>query len=175
MKKTIQESEMTFGEFDKENLFHIEDSQIYKNLGSGIKTVEFIIKRSDNCITFIEAKASCPNAANINESNEKQTKFEEFYSSVTDKFIASLYIYLAAILNRFHNISEVGNALNSNDMQGTQIEFILVIKKADDIAWLAGPLAELKKRLLMVRKIWGIKVKVLNEELAERDGLICRA
>lgn len=56
-----------------------------------------------------------------------------------------------------------------------QIEFILVIKKADDIAWLAGPLAELKKRLLMVRKIWGIKVKVLNEELAERDGLICRA
>lgn len=166
---------MTFGEFDKENLFHIEDSQIYKNLGSGIKTVEFIIKRSDNCITFIEAKASCPNAANINESNEKQTKFEEFYSSVTDKFIASLYIYLAAILNRFHNISEVGNALNSNDMQGTQIEFILVIKKTDDIAWLAGPLAELKKRLLMVRKIWGIKVKVLNEELAERDGLICRA
>lgn len=166
---------MTFGEFDKENLFHIEDSQIYKNLGSGIKTVEFIIKRSDNCITFIEAKASCPNVANINESNEKQTKFEEFYSSVTDKFIASLYIYLAAILNRFHNISEVGNALNSNDMQGTQIEFILVIKKADDIAWLAGPLAELKKRLLMVRKIWGIKVKVLNEELAERDGLICRA
>lgn len=84
---------MTFGEFNKENLFYIENSQIYKNLGSGIKTVEFI----------------------------------------------------------------------------------LVIKKTDDIAWLAGSLAELKKRLLMVRKIWGIKVKVLNEELAERDGLICRA
>lgn len=83
---------MTFGEFNKENLFYIENSQIYKNLGSGIKTVEFIP----------------------------------------------------------------------------------VIKKTDDIAWLAGPLAELKKRLLMVRKIWGIKVKVLNEELAERDGLICR-
>lgn len=165
---------MTFGEFDKENLFHIEDSQIYKNLGSGIKTIEFIIKRADNRITFVEAKTSCPNAANINESDEKQTKFEEFYSSVTDKFIASFYIYLAAILNRFHNISEVGDALNTHDMQGTQIEFILVIKKADDIAWLAGPLAELKKRLLMVRKIWGIKVKVLNEELAERDGLICR-
>lgn len=84
---------MTFGEFNKENLFYIENSQIYKNLGSGIKTVEFI----------------------------------------------------------------------------------LVIKKTDHIAWIAGPLAELKKRLLMVRKIWGIKVKVLNEELAERDGLICRA
>lgn len=41
---------MTFGEFNKENLFYIENSQIYKNLGSGIKTVEFIlvIKKTDH-------------------------------------------------------------------------------------------------------------------------------
>ena len=35
---------MDFGEFDEKNLFHIEDSKIYKSLGSGIKTVEFVLK-----------------------------------------------------------------------------------------------------------------------------------
>lgn len=41
--KIITESEMNFGKFDEENLFHIEDSKIYKDLGSGIKTVEFVV------------------------------------------------------------------------------------------------------------------------------------
>lgn len=38
--KIITESEMDFGKFDEADLFHIENSKIYKNLGSGIKTVE---------------------------------------------------------------------------------------------------------------------------------------
>ena len=42
--KVLTESEMNFGKFDEINLFHIEDSKIYKDLGSGIKTVEFILK-----------------------------------------------------------------------------------------------------------------------------------
>ena len=41
------------------------------------------------------------------------------------------------------------------------------------IAWLAGLLAELNNRLLQYRKIWKIKIKVLNEELAKEMGLIC--
>jgi len=35
---------MNFGKFDETNLFHIENSKIYKDLGLGIKTVEFIPK-----------------------------------------------------------------------------------------------------------------------------------
>ena len=31
---------MDFGKFDEADLFYIENSKIYKNLGSGIKTVE---------------------------------------------------------------------------------------------------------------------------------------
>lgn len=58
-------------------------------------------------------------------------------------------------------------------MKDIQIQFILVIKNAHDIAWLAGPLAELNNRLLQYRKIWKIKIKVLNEELAKEMGLIC--
>ena len=35
--KIISESEMNFGRYDEANLFHIEDSKIYKDLGTGIK------------------------------------------------------------------------------------------------------------------------------------------
>ena len=35
-----------------------------KNLGSGIKTVEFILKYTENSILFLEAKKTCPNAVN---------------------------------------------------------------------------------------------------------------
>ena len=58
--KVITESEMSFGKFD------------------------------ENSIVFLEAKKSCSNAANRYESEEKEQKFEEYYSSITEKFIASL-------------------------------------------------------------------------------------
>ena len=54
--KVITESEMNFGKFDELNLFHIEDSKIYKDLGSGIKTVEFILKYDANSIVFFGGK-----------------------------------------------------------------------------------------------------------------------
>ena len=163
--KIITESEMNFGKFDETDLFHIENSKIYKALGSGIKTVE---------IVFLEAKKSCPNAANRNESKEKEQKFEEYYSSITEKFIASLQIYLAAILDKFQNSEEVGDRLRTvNSMKDIQLKFILVVKNAEDITWLAGPLAELKARLLQIRKIWGVEIAVLNEELAGEYKLTC--
>lgn len=172
--KIITESEMNFGKFDEENLFHIEDSKIYKDLGAGIKTVEFILIYSENSILFLEAKKSCPNAANQYESEEKEQKFEEYYSSITEKFVASLQIYLATIMEKYPDTSEVGSELRSVDsMKEIQLKFILVVKNAKDITWLAGPLAELKARLLQVRKIWGVEMVVLNEELAREYKLTC--
>ena len=172
--KVITESEMNFGKFDEADLFHIENSNIYKKLGSGIKTVEFILKYDENSIIFLEAKKSCPNAANRYESEEKEQKFEEYYSSITEKFIASLQIYLAAILDKYQDVSEVGDRLRTMDsMKNIQLKFILVVKNAEDITWLAGPLAELKARLLQLRKIWGVEVAVLNEELAREYSLTC--
>lgn len=172
--KIITESEINFGEFDETDLFHIENSQIYKDLGSGIKTVEFILKYDENSIVFLEAKKSCPNAANRYESEEKEQKFEEYYSSVTEKFMASLQIYLAAILDKFQNTEEIGDKLRTVDsMKDIQLKFILVVKNAKDISWLAGPLAELRARLLQIRKIWGVDIVVLNEELAGEYKLTC--
>lgn len=53
-----------------------------------------------------------------------------------------------------------------------QLKFILVVKNAADVSWLAGPLAELKERLLKMRKIWHAEIAVLNEELAVEYKLI---
>lgn len=172
--KIITESEMNFGKFDEENLFHIEDSKIYKDLGSGIKTVEFILKWKKNEILFLEVKTTCPNSANKNESMEKTQKFEEYYSEITEKFIDSLQVYLAAVMGRYQDLAEIGAELRSVDsMKEIRLKFILVVKNAKDITWLAGPLAELKARLLQVRKIWGVEVAVLNEELAKENKLTC--
>ena len=158
--KVISESKMNFGQFAEENLFHIEKSKIYKDLGSGI--------------IFLEAKESCPNVANRYESEEKEQKFEEYYSSIVDKFTDSLQVYLAVILNKFQDTEEVGDKLRTvNDMKDIKLKFVLVLKYAEDIEWLAGPLAELKARLLQIRKIWGIEIAVLNEELARKYRIIC--
>lgn len=173
--KIIAESEMNFGKFEEVDLFCIEKSQIYKNLGSGIKTVEFVLKYDENSIVFLEAKKSCPNGNNRYESEEKNQKFEEYYSSMAEKFVASLQIYLAAILDKYSDTSEIGDDLRSvKSMKDIQLKFILVVKNAEDITWLAGPLAELKARLLQVRKIWGVEVAVLNEELAGEYKLTCQ-
>lgn len=58
----------------------------------------------------------------------------------------------------------------ADDMKNMKLKFILVVKDAN-IAWLAGPLAELKARLLLFRKICGIEVAVLNEELSREYSL----
>ena len=109
----IPESGMNFGKYDEKDLFHIETSEIYKKLGDGIPTVEFILKYNGNNIVFLEAKKSCPNVANRYESKEKELKFEEYYGSITEKFISSLQIYLAAIMNRYQETSEIGDNLRS--------------------------------------------------------------
>ena len=77
-------------------------------------------------------------------------------------------------MEKYPDTSEVGVKLRSVDnMKEIQLKFILVVKNAEDITWLAGPLAELKARLLQIRKIWGVEVAVLNEELAREYKLTC--
>ena len=60
-----------------------------------------------------------------------------------------------------------------DSMKDIHLKFILVIKNVKDVTWLAGPLAELRARLRPFRKIWGIEVAVLYEELAREYSLVC--
>lgn len=87
-------------------------------------------------------------------------------------FTDSLQVYMAAVLKRYREVSEIGDNLKKiKDYHKRGICFILVIKDAD-IKWLAGPKAILERRLLSLRKIWGIEISVLNYELAKQYKLI---
>ncbi len=100
-------------------------------------------------------------------------KFEEYYRDITEKFFDSLQMFLTAVLNKTSNTEEIGKKLIENkDYSETDICFVLVIENATDPAWLAGPKAELDERLKKLRKIWGVKVVVLNHELAIECGLV---
>ena len=92
----------------------------------------------------------------------------EFNLYITEKFIALLQIYMAAILDKYEDILEVGSELRKiKNLRDVQLKFVLVIKDAKDEKWLAGLMAELKARLLQVRKIRGLEVVVLSEQLAK--------
>lgn len=133
------------------------------------------MRQNKNSIIFLEAKKSCPNAANRHESEKKEEKFEEYYRSISEKFVESLQIYLAAILDRFQDVSEMGDNLKvMSSLKDIQLKFILVVKNAADVAWLAGPRVELENRLSQIRKIWDVKIVVLNEELAGKYNLLCQ-
>lgn len=78
-------------------------------------------------------------------------------------------------MGKYEDTSDLGRKLqNVTSMQDIQLKFILVVKNAEDISWLAGPLAELRARLLKMRKIWNIEIAVLNEELTAEHKLICQ-
>lgn len=171
MARDIVESEMDFGPYEEQDLFHIEKASLYSNLGEGIKTVEFVLRRNENSICFVEAKKSMPNAENRQESKEKLEKFEAFYGAITEKFLNSLQIYLAAVLGRYGSTEELGQKLrNAEFLKNICFRFVLVVKTADE-KWLPGACAELNARILATRKIWDARVVVLNEAMAQKQGL----
>ena len=109
-------------------MFDIEKTKIYSDVGEGIKVVEFILKHGEKNIVFLEAKKTCPNAANRHESQEKEEKFEEYYSSITEKFIDSFQIFLASFLERYSDTTEIGkNLMSMNTLKDFNLKFILVI------------------------------------------------
>lgn len=172
MITSIKESGVEFGEFERERLFRIEHSDIHKKAGEGIKSVEFIYLTRKENVLFVEAKTSCPNAANKDESAEKNKKYEEYYSDITDKFIDSLNMFAATAMGRNEDNCSVGKYLrNKHTYTETGMKFVLVITGAEE-EWIHGPKAELESRLLRFRKIWNIDVIVLNTQMAKEYHLI---
>ena len=172
----ITESEMTFVIPDLQNLFHIEKSDFYQKIGPSVKTTEFIYLGNDCHLQFIEAKKSCPNVNNREESKEKEENYERYYSDLTEKFIDSLNILAAILLKKYGRPSEAfgdgGQCISELDsLYNTRIRFILVIKTAEE-SWLGGCKTELERRLLSMRKIWKADVIVLNEKLAAKKGFV---
>lgn len=42
---SIEESDMTFGDYAEDSVFRIENSKLQKSCGNGVKTVEFLLYR----------------------------------------------------------------------------------------------------------------------------------
>lgn len=171
--KYVKESDMHFGDYPDDTFFGIENSQLHQCSGEGVKTVEFVLLHKDEQFLFVEAKTSCPNAANKDESEKKREKFEEYYQDISEKFCDSLQMFLTAVLNKSDLTEGIGkDLLEKKDFSGKEVCFVLVIKNAEDVSWLAGPKAELEERLKKLRQIWKAKIIVLNYELAKEYGLV---
>lgn len=168
----IEESDILFGEFEPERLFVIENSEVQKKAGKGIKTVEFIYLTENDNLLFLEAKKTCPNAENKDTTERKQVKYEKFFSDVTDKFIHSINMFAATVLKRNTDCNIEDNFVKSKTTyENVGIKLILVVTYAEE-SWLQGPKIELEKRLMHIRKIWNADVLVLNKEMAQKLGLV---
>jgi hypothetical protein len=174
-KMIIKESNMKFGNYDPDNVFHIEKSDIYTKLKDkqSVKTTEFILLRN-NQILFVEAKTSTPNSQTYQDSEEKTKKYHAFVNDIVQKFSDSIEIYSSLLLNYIHSSDFPPNFKVAHNSEITSIEmiFILVIKNAFPSS-LEHYKQKLERELKTKMKIWGIKnILVIDETQAKRKNLI---
>lgn len=173
MGVVIKESGVNFGEFQQKNLLQIEKSELLRKIGSGVRTVEFVLLEKCGKIIFVEAKTGCPNPNSVGIQDETREKFEQFYDEIAEKFGDSLQVFLKGILKGTEEAVAGTEVMKISNVRNATLEFVLVIT-SDEILedWLVAPKEELEYRLKKIRKIWGIKVSVLNKELARKKGLL---
>ncbi len=159
---TTTESGMTFGPFPEELVFPIEHSTTHQKAGKGIRSVEFLYLQPEKKLLFIEAKSSSPRFETDAE------KFDRFISEITEKFLHSFDLYTASKLGRY---SGLGGVLGTCSDADIKFKFILIINGHLD-NWLLPLQDELRKRLVWHSKIWGTKVNVFNEVMAQEEKLI---
>ena len=168
----INESNMQFGEYDEETVFHIEKSNQYKNglMSNGVKCCEFILKKADT-LYFIEAKSSCPNQITAESTEEKRKKYNEYIVDITDKMRHSLALYANILLKR-HDSTGVPDKFLETDLSKKQIKLVLVVNKAES-GWLAPLKDKLNKELKPESKLWKFTdIYVINEEHARKKNLV---
>lgn len=162
---TFEESGMIFGEFDDENIFIIEKSNLYKSIGKGVKIAEFVLLQESNKLIFLEAKSSSPR-------DDNKIIFEKFISDIVEKLRNALELFISGNLEII-NINKDDNLklLNINDFKNSRIKFYLVIN-GHNIEWLKPIQLALESELIVQRKIWNIDVAVLNDTMAREVMLI---
>lgn len=159
----FEESGMLFA-FDGNNAYHIEKSATFAAV-AGRMTCECVVLHR-GIVTFIEAKKSSPRVDN-------RERFGEFIADICTKFTDSFAFYCAVHLRR-HKGESLPQAMQSVALQKSQFEFYLVIN-GHNVAWMPPVMESLKREMKKMLKIWGIRdssVKVINEQIALRQGLI---
>lgn len=166
MSIVISESDMNFGEYDETKLFQIEKSSIYRTLGKGVRTVEFVLYHRPNEILFIEAKSSSPKSNN-------QVSFNDFITEISEKFTHSIDLYFSLVLKRLNDESDdMPECFKSANYAMARIKLLLVIN-GHQLDWLRPISDSLKNALKRQLKTWNLELAVLNHELAEKYDLLC--
>ncbi|OUM97404.1 MAG: hypothetical protein A9Z00_10090 [Thermobacillus sp. ZCTH02-B1] len=168
MEIIITESGMEFGPFKAEQVFHIEQSEIYAKLIKSFRIAEFLlIQKEHNRLLIVEAKSSSPHPGNSKE------KFREFISNVAEKMIHAWQLTISLLMRRhgqFHDElpAEFRELANYASLD---IVFMLIIR-GHKKEWLVNVKDALDQHLRHVRKIWNARVIVYNDEQALSKGLV---
>jgi hypothetical protein len=161
----IIEGDLTFGDFDDENFFHIEKTNIYETLSvKGVKSVEFLLNKPEkNELLFVEGKTTLPSKGNLERYNEE-------IADISKKFLDSMQLAIGIWFGS-HNPS-VDAPLNKESFfaYGKQVIFVLVIKNRK--GKFTAIEERIKREIHREYKLMGFKVRVLNEELATKARLI---
>ena len=162
MLNTITESGM---DFVADNAFHIETSQLYLNLGAGIKSVEFL-RVIDNKLLFVEAKTTFPNPNNPSADN--LVRFHSEIDDICDKFIHSLNLLSSVEVGVAESVTDKEFALPGK----VSLEFCLVIRNHEPEWCKDVEKAFMAAFPLYLKKIWKPTVYVINQEIATKWHLI---
>ncbi|MCL2361200.1 MAG: hypothetical protein FWC73_05245 [Defluviitaleaceae bacterium] len=166
-------SDMRFRDFGADNCdcYRIEDSNLYrKSLRHlGYKSVEFVVYNSsgragESMLIFVEAKTT------LRPQNSK-SRFSDEIADISQKFMDSLQI----ICGIWHGGRKGKTQLPANFAQfyesGKKIVFALVVKNSEKRELLTVADA-IYRKLLKERRLWKFDVKVLNEELSQKENLV---
>jgi hypothetical protein len=167
-KIIIEESNMKFGPYDKEAVFLIEQSRVYKEIGNNVKIAEFVLEKSSQKINIFEVKSSSPQPKNSED-------YDTFIRSIYEKFVNTFSLTLALILKRFPSHYEVlPERLEKIEVSNFKCLFVLVIYGHKE-EWLLPIQDSLNKSLSSFFKIWNLpptSVIVINEKIAKAKHII---
>jgi len=170
MSEPIEESGMIF---IADNTFHIEESQLYKDVrGYGVKTVEFIrVKSNDKSseLLFVEAKPTFANPTNPSPDNLR--KFRKSIKDICAKFVFSLCLFSA--INA--GVTEYDFPDDFILLNKVSIKLYLVIRNYE-LGWCKKLKIALDHGLpTYLKKMWKPEVLVINEKTAIEQGIaVCR-
>jgi hypothetical protein len=163
----IEESGLYLGDYAKNDFFNIEKSQLYRSLGKGIKTVEFILRKNDNTVFFVEAKSSGPQP-------EKNEDFNTYIQEISDKIIHSNDLFFSVLLKRKQDEhSEFPSSFRKINYETAKITAILIINNFNS-QWLSPIREALERNLKHLIKTWRFEIIVLNHEKAIANKLVKR-
>ena len=162
MIKTLPEDGMSGLKFIDDNVFHIEKSPIYTQLGEGVKSVEFVRSKGDKPL-FVEARSSFPNPKNSDK------EFREQIADICDKFTHSLNLYPAVDVG----VTESDFPREYIPSDKVSLLFVLVINGfektwCDEVE--RALLNKIRESICMAR-IWKPEVCVLTYETAIKKKL----